>query len=75
MKLDFIHFTYKPGQCSCYYGPLDQAMKHWRKDFLEALGVHNHKEYNAINHNRSIFDYAKYIIFKNADNGSGIEYE
>lgn len=51
--LDFAHYTYKPGQCSCCYGPKDLAKKYWKK--------------------RTIPDYDDYtyLLFKNADNGSG----
>lgn len=51
--LDFAHYTYKPGQCSCCYGPKDMASIHW-KDRVIPEGD----------------DYT-YLLFKNADNGSG----
>lgn len=28
--LDFAHYTYKSGQCSCCYGPKDMASIHWK---------------------------------------------
>lgn len=51
--IDFAHYTYKKGQCSCCYGPSDQASIHWK--------------------DRKIRDDedVQYILFKNADNGSG----
>jgi hypothetical protein len=52
--LDFAHFTYKRGQCSCCYGPWDLPARYW--------------------HNGEIPDRRdgiSYILFKNADNGSG----
>ena len=51
--LDFAHYTYKPGQCSCCYGPEDMASIHWKN-----REIRNDDEYT-------------YILFKNADNGSG----
>lgn len=29
-NLDFAHYTYRPGQCSCCYGPKDLAKKYWK---------------------------------------------
>ena len=51
--IDFAHYTYKKGQCSCCYGPKDQAAKYWRDGKITEAA-----------------DY-EYILFKNADNGSG----
>lgn len=28
--LDFAHYTYGRGQCSCCYGPLEMPAKYWR---------------------------------------------
>lgn len=53
--IDFAHYTYKKGQCSCCYGPKDLAKTHWRK---------------GIEITDDLRDYS-YILFKNADNGSG----
>lgn len=50
--LDFAHFTYQPGMCSCCYGPEDLPSIYW----------HNHTKLDG--------NYT-YILFKNADNGSG----
>ena len=52
--LDFAHFTYQKGMCSCCYGPKDLPKRYWR--------------------NNTILDGDDYtyILFKNADNGSGI---
>lgn len=51
--LDFAHYTYKRGQCSCCYGPEDLPSIYWK--------------------NRTIRkdDNYTYVLFKNADNGSG----
>ena len=52
--LDFAHFTYQKGMCSCCYSPKDLPKRYWRN--------HTIPEGN---------DYT-YILFKNADNGSGV---
>ena len=52
--LDFAHFTYQKGMCSCCYGPWDLPKRYWRGGVVQA----RHGD-------------AQYILFKNADNGSG----
>lgn len=52
--LDFAHFTYQKGMCSCCYGPWDLPKRYWRNGVVQA-------RYNDV----------QYILFKNADNGSG----
>lgn len=52
--LDFAHYTYKEGMCSCCYGPKDLPKRYW-KDGVIPDGD----------------DYT-YILFKNANNGSGV---
>ena len=52
--LDFAHFTYQRGMCSCCYGPKDLPKRYWRNGVIP-----EHNDY-------------QYILFKNADNGSGI---
>ena len=52
--LDFAHFTYKNGMCSCCYGPKDLPKRYWRGGTIP-----EHNDYT-------------YILFKNANNGSGI---
>lgn len=51
--LDFAHFTYRNGMCSCCYGPKDLAKRYWRNGIIPEGD-----------------DYT-YILFKNANNGSG----
>ena len=51
--LDFAHFTYKNGMCSCCYGPKDLPKRYWRNNTIPEGD-----------------DYT-YILFKNANNGSG----
>ena len=52
--LDFAHFTYQKGMCSCCYGPKDLPKRYWRGGVIP-----EHDNYT-------------YLLFKNADNGSGI---
>lgn len=52
--LDFAHFTYKNGMCSCCYGPKDLPKRYWRNNTIPEGD-----------------DYT-YILFKNANNGSGV---
>ncbi len=52
--LDFAHFTYKNGMCSCCYGPKDLPKRYWRGNVIPDGD-----------------DYT-YLLFKNANNGSGI---
>ena len=59
-KIDFAHFTYQKGQCSCCYGPLELPARYW-------TGGKTTKEYFENNKNEEY----SYILFKNADNGSG----
>lgn len=74
--LDFAHFTYLPRQCSCCYGPLDLPAKYWHssrkpKEIRQNLG----KGYASISYelNGKPFNKGemKFILFKNACNGSG----
>lgn len=52
--LDFAHFTYQRGMCSCCYGPKDLPKRYWRGGVIP-----KHDDYT-------------YLLFKNADNGSGV---
>lgn len=52
--LDFAHFTYQRGMCSCCYGPRDLPKRYWKGGIVPGDGC----EYT-------------YLLFKNADNGSG----
>jgi len=54
--IDFAHYTYKRGMCSCCYGPKDLPSRYWRNnEVLEDTD----------------YDDISYILFKNADNGRG----
>jgi hypothetical protein len=35
LDIDFAHFTYKPSQCSCCYGPQDLAAKYWKNNTIQ----------------------------------------
>lgn len=52
--LDFAHFTYQKGMCSCCYGPWDLPKRYWRGGKVQAQDEN-----------------VQYILFNNADNGSG----
>lgn len=60
--LDFAHFTYKPGQCSCCYGPTDLPKLYWKDEETLKKAKETEKELKT--------DYT-FILFKNANNGSG----
>ena len=55
--IDFAHYTYKRGQCSCCYGPKD----------LPPMYLRHRKVLVDVD-----YDDISYILFKNADNGGGI---
>ena len=64
--LDFAHYTYKKGMCSCCYNPKDLASLYWRNHTIPSkkLGYDGQKE--EVND-----DEYTYLLFKNADNGRG----
>ncbi len=78
-NLDFARWTFGRGQCSCCYGPFDMPARYWRggnkpiyheTPIFTETGCSVHYELNgkAIGGIEDI----KYILFKNACNGSGI---
>lgn len=72
-NLDFARWTYGRGQCSCCYGPLDMPAKYWKgkkKPIERKIGKQMTKYFLG----DEPFDQEKmrYILFKNAFNGSGI---
>lgn len=74
--LDFAHFTYKKDQCSCCYGPLDMADRYWKKKPVKVVDVVATKTTGGMSHyemdgKRINTDDLQYILFKNANNGSG----
>ena len=71
-ELDFAHYTYGRGQCSCCYGPFDMPARYWK----------NSKKPTEVKDGRFVVGYEidgkpfnkkemTYILFKNADNGCG----
>ena len=40
--LDFAHFTYKKGQCTCCYGPRDLPKLYWREGIIKGEGEETH---------------------------------
>ena len=65
--LDFAHFTYQRGMCSCCYGPLDLPKKYWRGG-KKPVNIDDHYE---IDGEKIDTGEIQYILFKNANNGSG----
>jgi hypothetical protein len=61
--LDFAHYTYTGGRCSCCYFPHDLPIRYWK-------GRNNkeRKENRATGERTRNYEY---ILFKNASNGSG----
>lgn len=72
--LDFAHWTYGRGQCSCCYGPLDMPARYWknRKKPQKHYLTDDKRVYNyRLNGEKFSSDSMKYILFINACNGSG----
>lgn len=59
--LDFAHYTYKPGMCSCCYSPTDLPKIYWRNKEYPKVRAWDSTDKNGY----------QYLLFKNADNGSG----
>lgn len=74
--LDFAHYTYLKGQCSCCYGPLDMAARYWHGskkpvEIRKKAGKDSYIIHYELDGKPFDRDKMKYILFKNADNGSG----
>lgn len=74
--LDFAHFTYRKGQCSCCYGPLDMAERYWKKKPVYVTDQPATKTRGGCGHyeldgKRISTSDIQYILFNNANNGSG----
>lgn len=72
--LDFAHFTYQRGQCSCCYGPKDMPARYWAKGKKPKMINLTYREDGSLasfQWDRKDED-IQYILFKNANNGSGI---
>ena len=67
LDIDFAHFTYKPGMCSCCYGPTDLPKLYWRNKIVKSDKI----SYSAMEGGIVDDNHYTYLLFKNADNGSG----
>lgn len=65
--LDFAHFTYLRGQCSCCYGPQDLPSCYWVKGKKPVETQMPDGTMRFVPPLSNI----QYILFKNANNGSG----
>lgn len=68
-NLDFAHYTYKRGMCSCCYSPLHLSKKYWRGGVLPKNKVAYKTERTAIEDVQP--NEYTYLLFRNADNGLG----
>ena len=66
LDIDFAHFTYKPGMCSCCYGPKELPSMYWKNRKVKTGFSWNVNKPEMNNENSYT-----YLLFKNADNGSG----
>ena len=73
--LDFAHYTYEKGMCSCCFGPKNLSNKYWRdskKSKKKAFSGWNRVGFSFGNEiDKPHPDEYEYLLFKNADNGSG----
>lgn len=66
--LDFAHYTYRKGMCSCCYRPLDLSKKYWRNNEIPS----NKVSYSPNDDDTAVADNEyTYLLFKNADNCGG----
>ena len=74
--LDFAHYTYEKGMCSCCFGPKNLSNKYWKngkKSKKEAFSGWNREGFSFGNEiDKPHPNEYEYLLFKNADNGSGI---
>ena len=70
--LDFAHYTYKKGMCSCCYNPKDLASLYWRNHTIpsEKSAYEAYWWTDSPKEEVNCNEYT-YLLFKNADNGSG----
>lgn len=72
--LDFAHYTYEKGMCSCCFGPKDLAKRYWKNNKVSSKypfevwkeGFEFGNKLDKPHENGY-----EYLLFKNADNGSG----
>ena len=81
--LDFAHYTYKKGMCSCCYGPKNLSSKYWKNGKVSGKEAFSAWAFDPIKKAYCTFDFGtkvdkphdnefEYLLFKNADNGSGV---
>lgn len=69
--LDFAHYTFGRGQCSCCYGPFDMPARYWKNGVKPSAYIDGTEIYED---GRLVGGKPReltYILFKNACNGSG----
>jgi hypothetical protein len=69
--LDFAHFTYNKGMCSCCYGPLDLPGRYWRGGKKPVEVDIDGTSYCELDGEKVKNNDIQFILFKNANNGSG----
>lgn len=69
--LDFAHFTFLRGQCSCCYGPMDLPDRYWVKGRKPVLKKTVSENGGVLETHEPLLSTIQYILFKNAANGSG----
>lgn len=65
--LDFAHYTYKKGMCSCCYSPKDLASRYWKGHQISTKEAYRSFDRKSEENDNEY----EYLLFKNADNGSG----
>lgn len=58
--IEFAHYTYPDGMCTCCYAPIDFPQSYWidKEKMKQVFKKEDDRDY-------------EYLVFKNADNGSG----
>ncbi len=65
--LDFAHYTYLRGMCSCCHGPKDLPARYWKNGKVSEKRAYD----GCFDPNHEPNGEYTYILFKNACNGSG----
>ena len=80
--LDFAHYTYEKGMCSCCFGPKNLPSKYWKNGKVSGKEAYTACVFSKAKKGYT-FDFGneadkphsdefEYLLFKNADNGSGV---
>ena len=67
--LDFAHYTYQKGMCSCCYSPKDLPKLYWKNRTVPETKS-SYCSWTKESEETATSEY-EYLLFKNADNGSG----